>query len=128
MGRHAARLLPSCGDFDERGFIDESGSSDWPIISDNISAIGTACRALQLHLTVKLNFVSSQVVDIYGAVAKWLRQRIANPPSSVQLRPAPFIVFGRNMTHNFALYFILRHDGRLHRGFKKAGFVALNRT
>jgi len=24
-----------------------------------------------------------------GSVAKWLRQRIANPPSSVQLRPEP---------------------------------------
>ena len=26
---------------------------------------------------------------IDGSVAKWLRQRIANPPSSVQLRPEP---------------------------------------
>jgi len=25
----------------------------------------------------------------YGSVAKWLRQRIANPPSSVRLRPEP---------------------------------------
>ena len=29
------------------------------------------------------------VVATSGAVAKWLRQRIANPPSSVRIRPAP---------------------------------------
>jgi hypothetical protein len=27
--------------------------------------------------------------QIFGSVAKWLRQRIANPPSSVRLRPEP---------------------------------------
>jgi hypothetical protein len=34
-------------------------------------------------------FRSSFARQTHGAVAKWLRQRIANPPSSVQLRPAP---------------------------------------
>jgi hypothetical protein len=29
------------------------------------------------------------ITDVHGAVAKWLRQRIANPPSSVRIRSAP---------------------------------------
>ena len=32
----------------------------------------------------------------FGAVAKWLRQRIANPSPWVQLPPAPFFVFHEN--------------------------------
>ena len=43
-------------------------------------AVGCRCRWAAIVL-----------VDRYGSVAKWLRQRIANPPSSVRLRPEPLL-------------------------------------
>ena len=35
------------------------------------------------------------LAQVPGAVAKWLRQRIANPPSPVRIRPAPLFASRR---------------------------------
>ena len=69
-------------------FLRRISLTQWILIAMVLGTlIGWAFPDEQWTGTVK--FVSSQVAIPQGAVAKWLRQRIANPPSSVRLRPAP---------------------------------------
>ena len=53
----------------------------------------------------------------HGSVAKWLRQRIANPPSWVQLPPEPLNENPRFFNGNvgfFVLWFILKNAANRH--------------
>ncbi len=84
----------------------QSARASMPITLDKLSRTGKVCLAYadcRVHLTGRDGFPRFADRECHcwlvpavprdrsqqGAVAKWLRQRIANPPSSVQLRPAP---------------------------------------
>ena len=51
-----------------------------------------------------------------GAVAKWLRQRIANPPSSVRIRPAPLAARTPDQRAESWLFLLRRQPGIIHAG------------
>jgi hypothetical protein len=95
-GRLTARAGRWAGQFGKtlgpRAKAIESSPGGAPINLDNLAQ---SVRVLADYadcpnlLTVRVRFPRFGGRSIQGAVAKWLRQRIANPPSSVQLRPAP---------------------------------------